>query len=278
MKQTYPNESFDNRAHFQEMNDQKISLRDQVLDYVKGTYGTQIEYLWKDAPDYAVFRHEDNQKWYGIIMDVPRRRLGLIGDGIVDILDVKMDDPVLLDVLLHEAGYFPGWHMNHRNWISIVLDGTVAFAEICDRIDASYMATASKEEKFRLRPPKEWIVPSNPRYYDSVHMFDDTDTADWKQGRGIKAGDTVFLYVGVPVSAILYQCVVTETDIPFDYTNGDLSISSLMKIRLQKRYDPSMFPLSALRTYGVSTVRGPRGLPDSLSKALRGECPGFSKA
>ncbi len=54
--------------------------------------------------------------------------------------------------------------------------------------DESYVTTASKQKKEKLRPPKEWIVPANPKYYDIEHAFDDTDEIDWKQGTRIKVG------------------------------------------------------------------------------------------
>ena len=128
-------------------------------------------------------------------------------------------------------------------------------------------AGAKKKEK--ERPPKEWIIPSNPKYYDIIHAFDGTEDIDWKQGAGIRRGDTVFLYVGAPVSAVLYKCEVTETDIPYQYRDGNLSITALMKIRLLKRYEPDRFTFETLKTeYGIFAVRGPRGVPDSLSEAL----------
>ena len=43
-------------------------------------------------PDYAVFRHDDNQKWFAIVMDVNPDKLGLSGSEPVDIIDVKIDD------------------------------------------------------------------------------------------------------------------------------------------------------------------------------------------
>ena len=125
------------------------------------------------------------------------------------------------------------------------------------------------EPKKAIRPPKEWLIPSNPKYYDSVHAFDDTDEISWKQGAGIKTGDIVFMYIGSPVSAILYQCIVTKTDIPWHYETEGLTIRSLMNIRLLKRYDPKKFTFDVLnKKYGIFAVRGPRGVPHSLSEAL----------
>lgn len=246
------------------------SFREQVCIYVKEKYKSDPEYLWRRYPDYIVFRHEDNRRWFGIIMDIPRSRLGLPGNDWVDILNVKLDDPMHADILVQQPGYFRGYHIARGNWISVLLDGTVPFEEICGMIDAGYLATASKQKKQKVRPPKEWIIPSNPKYYDIVHAFDDTDEIDWKQGAGIKKGDTVFMYVGAPVSAVLYKCQVTETDIPFQYENGKLTIKALMKIKLLKRYPSDRFTFEKLKDeYGIYAVRGPRGIPNSLSEALK---------
>lgn len=261
-------------------------MRQDIIDYIHDKYGTEIEYLWMRYPSYGVFRHADNQKWYAIIMDVSKSKLGLPGgntvglpsvntgslpgDNTVEILNVKLSDPLLRDFLVQREGFLPGYHISRGNWISILLDGTVSIEEICGLIDASFKATASAKTKTAIRPPKELIVPSNPKYYDSIHAFDDTDEIHWKQGKGIKEGDIVFMYIGAPVSAITYKCVVTETGIPWEYQEGKLLISSLMKIKLLKRYDPNRFTFEVLgRDYDIHAVRGPRGIPAKLSEALR---------
>ncbi|MBQ6365505.1 MAG: MmcQ/YjbR family DNA-binding protein [Oscillospiraceae bacterium] len=247
-----------------------LTVREKVYQYVKKKYGNEPEYLWLRFPDYAVFRHEDNRKWYGLIMDVPRKNLGLPGEDRVDILNVKLDDLLLADMLVQREGYLRGYHLNRGNWISILLDGTVPEEEIEDMIDLSYRVTASSRKKQKIRPPKEWVVPANPKYYDIVHAFDQQEEIDWKQGAGIRTGDTVFMYVAAPVSAILYECVVTETDIPFTYADKNLSMTALMKIRLKRRYSPDQFTFERLNNeYGIFAVRGPRGIPNGLSSALK---------
>lgn len=35
--------------------------------------------------------------------------------------------------------------------------------------------------------------------------------------------------VGAPVSAVLYKCKVTESDIPYNYQEENLTITALMK-------------------------------------------------
>ena len=244
-------------------------LRDALIAYVKRKYKAQPEHLWMRYPDYVVFRHANNEKWFGIVMDVPRSKLGLDGDEAVDILNVKLGDPLLADLLMQQEGYFRGYHINRGNWISILLDGSVPMEDVCRWLDESYLVTASKAKQQKLRPPKEWLVPANPKYYDIEHAFDHVDEIDWKQGKGIKKGDTVFMYVAAPVSAILYKCEVTKTDIPCNYNDGKLRVDALMTIKLQKQYPADQFTFEVLGDkYGIFAIRGSRGVPGKLSMAL----------
>ena len=247
-----------------------MTMREKVFQYVKRKYGVEPDYPLPTAPTFPVLRHKDNRKWFAIIMDVPRERLGLDGSNRVDILNVKLGDPLLVDILTQQQGYFRGYHISRGNWISILLDGTVPMEEIGQWIDESFRVTASKKSKQKLRDPKEWLIPANPKYYDIARAFDHSKEIEWKQGKGIKVGDTVFLYAAAPISAILYQCKVTKTDIPFDYVSDKLTINALMKIKLIKRYKPDYFSFETLKNeYGILAVRGPRGIPHSLSEALK---------
>ncbi len=244
--------------------------RERIFRYVKKKYDIEPDYPLPTAPSFPVLRHTDNRKWFSLIMDVPKNRLGLQGLERVEILNVKLADPLLVDLLVHQEGYFRGYHIRGGNWVSILLDGTVPFKDICRMIDESFLATASKQKKQAHRPPREWLVPANPKYYDIEHAFDAAAEIDWKQGNGIRTGDTVYVYVAAPVSAILFQCVVTQTDIPFAYSDKNLSMTALMKIRLQKRFSREKFTFDKLKDkYGISAIRGPRGVPHSLSVALK---------
>ena len=217
----------------------------------------------------------DNRKWFALVMDVQREKIGLSGEEYVPVVNLKVDDMFFRDVLLREDGIMPAYHMNKLHWITVLLDGTVPEDKLYHLLEMSYMATASAKKKDKLRPPGEWLIPANPKYYDIQHAFDDTDEIDWKQGRGVKKGDTVFMYAAAPVSEILYKCKVTETDIPFDYADENLTMKALMKIKLLKRYQPDRFSFQVLKEeYGIYAVRGPRGIPNSLSCALKNDHPG----
>lgn len=246
-----------------------MTYREQLFAYVKERYGVEPDHPFPTAPQYPVLRHTDNRKWFALVMDVPRDRLGLSGQERVDVVNIKVDNAVFADLLMQREGFFKGYHQS-GNWISILLDGTVPFAEICMAIDESFCATASKRRREQDRAPKEWLIPANPKYYDIEGAFELADEIDWKQGRGIKTGDTVYMYVAAPVSAILFCCKVTKTDIPCSFADASISIPALMRIRLIKNYPRDLFTLAALsESFGVYTVRGPRGVPHALSEALK---------
>ena len=205
------------------------SLRDNVLQYAKTTYGTTPERLWRSHPDFLVLRHEDNQKWYGLVMDVEREKLHLPDDlrkeDDVDILNLKCD-PNLAGSLMANPGIFPAYHMNKVNWISVLLDGSVPEKQIFSLLDLSFDLTAGKKTGGRSRTGScTWVIPANPRYYDLEEAFGESDTITWKQGRGIRAGDTVLIYMAAPVSSILYMCHVLETDIPYSFDDGKIKDS-----------------------------------------------------
>ena len=245
--------------------------RQTVFDYIKKKYHVLPEYPWRKYDSNAVFRHTDNKKWFALVMDVQSNKLGLSGSEYIDVVNLKMDDLFFRDIIIKEDGIMPAYHMNKMHWVTVLLNGMVPEKRVLELIDMSFLATASAKKKEKVRPLKEWIIPSNPKYYDIIHAFDETDTIDWKQGAGIKMGDTVFMYVGTPVSAVLYKCKVTEMNIPYQYQDKNLTISALMKIRLLKRYALEQFTFEVLKSeYGIYAIRGPRGVPNSLSSALKG--------
>lgn len=127
-------------------NQHAISLRQSVLDFAADRYGTEPDYPWASLPRYAVLRHGNNKKWYALIMDLPRERLGLGGEGNIDILNLKCD-PVLIGSLRLEPGFLPAYHMNRTSWITILLDGTVESERIFPLLEMSFDLTASRRGK-----------------------------------------------------------------------------------------------------------------------------------
>lgn len=257
----------------QYINTQKISYRDDVLDYAEERYGTTAEYLWTSAPGYAVLRHEDNKKWYAIIMNVKREKLGLSGSGYVDILDIKCEPMTVLS-LLSEKGFLPAYHMHRGNWITVLLDGMVEKGRIFSLLDMSFDITAERKtlKKVRRFANLEWIVPANPKCFDLEKAFAESETILWKQSNNIIVGDTVYLYVAAPISAIRYKCKALEVDIPYQYNDGKVRMSRIMKLKLLHRFSDGELDFKKLNGYGIYAVRGPRSVPNRLHHELKRLC------
>lgn len=117
--------------------------REELLQYVQETYGTEPEYPWMDEPSFAVLRHSLGRKWYGLVMTLPKRTLGLPGEGSADVLNLKLD-PALVYILREQEGYLPAWHMNKTHWLTVRLDGSVPPDRVRDLLDQSYELTKKK--------------------------------------------------------------------------------------------------------------------------------------
>ena len=117
-----------------------MATRAELLAYAARTHQTEPEHLWSRYPNYAVLRHRHNRKWYAVLMDVERRKLGLAGDGTADIVNVKAP-PELVASLSAQIGFHRAYHMNGEHWLTILLDGTVPDGEIFALIDGSFRLT-----------------------------------------------------------------------------------------------------------------------------------------
>ena len=118
--------------------------RQEIFNWAKQQYGTEPEYPWADGN--AVLRHKENNKWYAVILEVRRDKLGLDGEGIVDVINIK-SDPMLIGSLRTRPGFHPAYHMNKDKWISIRLDGVISQDEIKELIVLSYKLTGPKKDK-----------------------------------------------------------------------------------------------------------------------------------
>ena len=108
------------------------------------TYSIEPDYPWMDTPESAVFRHAANRKWFALVTTVPKSKLGLPGQQPVDIVNLKCD-PILIGSLRAEPGFYPAYHMNKENWIT--LDGSAPEDKLRLVLDMSYTATAPKLRK-----------------------------------------------------------------------------------------------------------------------------------
>ena len=113
----------------------------RIMALVREKYGNQLEYLWEKSPDTAVLRHEDNQKWYAILMRIPWDRLDKGREGLVEAVNLKHDQ---VADLLSQNGIYPAFHMNKRYWISLPLDDTLTDEKVLELFERSWFLTSKK--------------------------------------------------------------------------------------------------------------------------------------
>ena len=113
----------------------------RIMTFVQEKYGNQLEYLWEKSPDTAVSRHEDNQKWYAILMRIPWDRLDKGREGLVEAVNLKHDQ---VADLLSQNGIYPAFHMNKRYWISLPLDDTLSDERVLELFERSWFLTSKK--------------------------------------------------------------------------------------------------------------------------------------
>ena len=120
--------------------------RNELETFIIETYNADADYPWLKYPNYEVFRHCNNQKWFALIMDVPKSKLGLQEDELLNVVNFKCD-PILIGSLRGEPGIFPAYHMNKEQWLTVALDNSVSDDKIKMLLDMSYQATAPKARK-----------------------------------------------------------------------------------------------------------------------------------
>ena len=126
--------------------------RKELFEWCRQQYGTELEYPWNDRN--AVLRRADNRKWYGTVLEVGRDKLGLLGPGKADVLNVKCD-PILVGSYRVQAGFFPAYHMNKEKWLSILLGEPGLDDSIKMLLNLSFELTAPKKKRIDKADGKE---------------------------------------------------------------------------------------------------------------------------
>lgn len=230
----------------------------RITEKIIDLYHDEPEFPWVPVSSHGVFRNPRNDKWYALIMYVDREKIDKMTSGKVEAINLKLAPSTIVQ-LQQEKGFYEAYHMNKKNWITIILDNTIPDERLIDYIKESHKFTETSSS---------WLIPANPKFYDILTCFDKKDTILWKQPNNIGVKDKVYIYVGAPYKAILYQCEVIEVDIPYQYHDQNLSMTKVMKIKRLKQYKKEDYPFEKLKEYGVRAIRGPRHIPEELENKL----------
>lgn len=107
-----------------------------ISKHIKEKYNVIPEYLWESEPGFGVFRNPNNDKWFGIIMNINKNKIVGKDDKEIEVLNLMLHDKT--EYYLNNKNIYPAYHMNKKNWISIILDESLSNDEIFNLIDISF--------------------------------------------------------------------------------------------------------------------------------------------
>ena len=141
----------------------------RIAEKIMERYDVSPDFPWNSEgnEDAGVFRHSDTAKWFGLIMNIRRDQLtrtagkqkpeqgrgktdsassheGKTAEERVDVINLKKDTGKA-EKLAAMRGVYPAFHMNHRLWISVVLDDTLTDEAVMELIDDSFRLTDKKK-------------------------------------------------------------------------------------------------------------------------------------
>lgn len=122
----------------------KSNQAKKIIKYIREKYDDELEFLWEKYDNNAIWRNKTNDKWYGLLLTVSKRKLGIDSDDIIEIIDLRYQKENV-DEIINGKNIYPGYHMNKKSWITIILDDSIAIDEIYDLIDNSYELSSLKK-------------------------------------------------------------------------------------------------------------------------------------
>lgn len=233
----------------------------RIASRIRLAYGALPEFPWDDDNANAIFRHTDNDKWFGALLTVKQSKLkhtpspaasqpaaatassasagsqvkvpadSAPPDSFVEVLNLKAPADQIPELTTH-PGIYQAWHMNKKHWISVLLNNTLTDDSVWELIEISYHLTltgksgrqaAAAKDGRRAARPAAWLIPAAPAQYDVAAGFAGGCTIWWHQHTDVYAGDEVYIYYGRPYSAIMFRCKVLAASVPPERTGLDPS-------------------------------------------------------
>lgn len=117
----------------------------RLTDEIFKKYGDEPVFPWDDFSG-GVFKNPTNGKWYAIVMNIDVQKVDKKLSGEVEVVNIKLD-PDKIKELHKEKGFYPAYHMNKKNWISILLNDTAPDKVLFDLLDESHNFTLNKHQR-----------------------------------------------------------------------------------------------------------------------------------
>lgn len=125
----------------------------------------------------------------------------------------------------------------------------------------------------------EWIFICNPNMYNVIGAFKVKKNINWKQNANtnVKAGDTVYIYIGQPYQEIKYETIAVKVNLPKStIDDSDFIIEGTnyinhgryMELELVRTFNTGLLPFTELDQNGLSIVQWPTKVTEELAKYI----------
>lgn len=122
----------------------------RIAAWIFDAFGEKPDFPFKDDKADGTFRLSGTRKWYAVVLLVEKAKVGLQGEGKVEVLNLKAD-PEERDGWLSSPGIVPAYHMNKKAWISVILDGPVPDDLVQELVRESRDLVKDKDEEAHAR-------------------------------------------------------------------------------------------------------------------------------
>lgn len=115
---------------------------------------------------------------------------------------------------------------------------------------------------------EKWIVPCNLKHFNVEEHFSKTNRVVWKNSFTMRVGDTTYIYLSAPISAIVFRChVIADTVSDEELQNNQYAISDkeshnyfskktkYVIMELDREYPKELLTLDKLRQHGLGQVQ-----------------------
>lgn len=123
----------------------------------------------------------------------------------------------------------------------------------------------------------EWLISSNPKYYDVINAFENLKRIDWKQKTNVAVGDIVYIYISGTEQAIRIKSKAVKVDKSkptIDDSKYDLSgqfdgmYGRYMELELVEILEGDVYKRTLLEPHGFSSPQSPVRVAPAVKEYL----------
>ena len=94
--------------------------------------------MWPKFSNNAIVRRKETGKWYLVLVNIQLHKLSTIFKNNNEYKDVIVLRTCNAKNLIDNSRFFPAYHVNKKNWISVLLDSDVDINFVYSLIDDSF--------------------------------------------------------------------------------------------------------------------------------------------